>query len=404
MSEIAVYTLTSPLHDEEVVNRVSSEFIENIEERLGEKLLFRGADFTDYGTHDLDLIYVRTGGTEGLFRQVAGQVMGTGRPLLLLTSGKSNSLAASMEILSYLRQNDGNGEILHGSAAYIAERITLLRKIAAARKKLGSTRLGVIGAPSDWLISSNADYQKVRSSLGVELVDIPMQELLDEIAKKEYPEDVRKRLKPCDMPAFECALQIYGALRRIVDRYRLGGLTLRCFDLLGAVGNTGCLALAILNSEGIMAGCEGDVPALLSMTIAEALTGNPGFQSNPSRIDPQTGELLFAHCTIPLNMVKSYDYDTHFESGLGVAIAGEVPGGDVTIFKLSGDVTRAFVAEGILVRNQRQKDLCRTQVVLHLDKGADYFLTGPIGNHHIIVRGHHGAVLKAFLKQISVDL
>ena len=103
-------------------------------------------------------------------------------------------------------------------------------------------------------------------------------------------------------------------------------------------------------------------------------------------------------------MVKSYDYDTHFESGLGVAIAGEVPGGDVTIFKLSGDVTRAFVAEGILVRNQRQKDLCRTQVVLHLDKGADYFLTGPIGNHHIIVRGHHGAVLKAFLKQISVDL
>lgn len=397
MPKIAIYTLTSPLHDEAAVNAVSAEFVKNIENQLGEQLLFRGPDFSDYGTHVLDLIYVRTGGTEGLFRKVYPQIRETGRPIFLLTSGKSNSLAASMEILSYLRQNDSRGEILHGSASYIAGRIAVLAKVAEARGILRGMKLGVIGKPSDWLISSDVDYDKVKASLGVELVDIPIQELVDEISRKEYPEEVKSGLRQCQMPAFEGALHIYGALKRLVDKYGLGGLTLRCFDLLTAVGNTGCLALAILNSEGIPAGCEGDVPTLLSMTIASVLTGNPGFQANPSRIDPQTGEMLFAHCTIPLNMVKGYDYDTHFESGLGVAIVGEVPGGDVTIFKLSADLERHFAAEGVLVRNQRQKDLCRTQVVLHMDGCADYFLNEPIGNHHVILKGRHAAILDALL-------
>ena len=35
-------------------------------------------------------------------------------------------------------------------------------------------------------------------------------------------------------------------------------MTVRCFDLLGRIGTTGCLALAILNAEGIPAACEGD--------------------------------------------------------------------------------------------------------------------------------------------------
>ena len=63
--DIAIYTLTSPLHDENAVNAASRDFISEIEEKLGCKVDFRGPDFTGYGSHDLDVIYVRTGGTEG---------------------------------------------------------------------------------------------------------------------------------------------------------------------------------------------------------------------------------------------------------------------------------------------------------------------------------------------------
>lgn len=418
---IGIYTLSSPLHDEQALNAASARFLAEIEKELAGlaqtdrscRLDLVGADFSKYGSHDLNVLYVRTGSTEGLFKQIFDRVIRTPegriRPVRLLTSGGNNSLAASMEILSFLRQQGCSGEIIHGSSRSIARRLALLAEVEAARSRLRGARLGVIGAPSDWLISSGADYAKTHDALGVELVDIPIAELITEIGKKVYPSnDAVKAVQahaeqlPERVKAYwEGALCIYGALKRMTERYALNGLTLRCFDLLDTVGNTGCLALALLNAEGIPAGCEGDVPALLTMAVGQALVGVPGFQANPARIDPDTGEILFAHCTVPLNMLRGYTFDTHFESGIGVAVHGELPEGGVTLFKLSGDLSRCCVAEASLVRNQYKPDLCRTQIVLSAEELADYFLKRPIGNHHIILPGHHKRLIEAFLDGID---
>ena len=143
---IGLYTLTSPLHDQNAVNAASQEFISAIETKLGVEFDFCGPDFSSYGTHDLDVIYVRTGGTENLFSEVFPNLQGN---IHLLTSGKSNSLAASLEILSYLNQHDRKGEIIHGNVEYIAERIKTLAKVNAAKQILNGANLGVIGQPSD---------------------------------------------------------------------------------------------------------------------------------------------------------------------------------------------------------------------------------------------------------------
>ena len=372
---IAIYTITSELHDAKSIDATTRAFLESLDITYD----MRGNDFSDYGSHALDLIYIRTGGTEGIFKPLLPQLQQQSkRPFYLLTSGKSNSLAASMEILSYLNQQGITGEIIHGSTTYIHHRIKVLEQVGEARSKMKGCRLGLIGEPSDWLISSRFDRTIVKERLGIELVYSPMEELL------EMP-NVKK---------------IYEALKALVEKYQLQGFTLRCFDLLTTIRDTGCMALAKLNAEGIVAGCEGDVPAMLSMKIIQALTGVSGFQANPATIDPEKGEMLFAHCTIPLNMVERYELDTHFESGIGVGIRGYMKEGPVTIFKVAGDMSRHFIAEGTLVRNQAKPDLCRTQQVIELDdKGQTrYFLTQPIGNHHIIVPGHLKELLEEILK------
>ena len=380
--DIAIYTLTSELHDEAAVAAVTRDFLGS----LGLDYDFKGSDYADYGTHPLDLIYVRTGGTEGILKrllpdlQKKSQLEGT-RPIYLLTSGKSNSLAASMEILSYLNQQGIRGEIIHGPAEYIRKRIDILTKVSKARESLRGCRLGVIGQPSDWLISSHADYNILKEKLGLVMVDVPMDELLN--ACKES--------------------NIYDALKTVIRKYDLQGFTLRCFDLLTALKDTGCLALAKLNAEGIVSGCEGDVPALITMMMVHSLTGLSGFQANPASINVETGEMVFAHCTIPLNMVERYELDTHFESGIGTAVRGFMATGDVTVVKVSGDLSRWFIAEGTLVRNESKPDLCRTQQVIRLSDPAQaaYFLTNPIGNHHIVVPGHLGAVFRQFMDTIK---
>ena len=394
----AVYTITSGLHDEASVSRISDAFLNSIFPHRNFE--YKGSDFSDFGSHDLNLIYVRTGGAEGIFKSLLPEMLAKGTErFFLLTSGKSNSLAASLEILSYLRQQGLKGEVLHGSESYLQERIGLLETVAQARKKLAGTRIGVIGQPSDWLISSHADPMAVMDKLGARLVEIPMEDLLQEIEKADADDAPEEETMADNVRAsYPGATKIYHALQVLVDRYQLGAFTLRCFDLLTAVGNTGCLALASFNADGIPASCEGDVPALLSMMIAQALTGCTGFQANPARIDVETGQMLFAHCTVPFNMVGNWQYDTHFESGIGVGIHGELPEGPVTIFKVSGKLDRHFVAEGELLRNQYEDNLCRTQVVMQfMPEDARYFLTDPIGNHHIILPGHCKALLEELL-------
>ena len=394
---IAIYTLTSELHDEQAVGAVTQEFLNSLDITYE----LKGSDYADYGSHSLDLIYVRTGGTEGIFKRLLPELQEKSeRPFYLLTSGKSNSLAASMEVLSYLRQNSFKGEIIHGNAEYISKRINLLARVGEARQSLQGCRLGIIGEPSDWLISSHADKDVVKQRLGVSLVDIPMQELLDEMAVTPLRETTEQTATEAIRKALPVANQIYDALKTIVARHHLQGLTIRCFDLLTAVHNTGCMALAKLNAEGIVAGCEGDVPAMLSMKIAQSLLGISGFQANPASINPETGEMLFAHCTIPFNMVERYELDTHFESGIGVGIRGYMKEGPVTIFKVAGNLSRYFVEEGELCRSQAKPDLCRTQQIIRLSNPhrTSYFLSDPIGNHHIILPGHHQKLLEEMLK------
>ena len=403
---ISIFTLTSPLHDKAAVDAVTKEFLDS----LGIEYSFQGDNYEDYGT-DLSLIYVRTGGTEGLFKELLPTLQGLSRQtILLLTSGKSNSLAASMEILSYLRQEGLSGEIMHGSPSYIRSRIEALSKVEEARRFLEYKTLGIVGHPSDWLISSGFDRDVILDKLGISLQYIPMEELLEEYSslKDEVAESWNEVVGrggsegPISTPvkqAIPGAFRLYKALRTLVTDYGLSGLTIRCFDLLTAIHNTGCLALARLNSEGYVAGCEGDVPAMLSMMIGRAVSGVSGFQANPSSIDPETGEIVFSHCTVPLDMVSSFGLDTHFESGIGVGIRGQLPSGPVTVFKVSGDLSRHFVCEGELLRCEAKPDLCRTQTVLKLPaSAASYFLTEPIGNHHIVLPGHHAAVLEALLK------
>lgn len=396
MKTFGLYTITSGLHRETSENVLSEPFIADLQQQMGCKFAYAGDDFSSYGSHDMELIYIRTGGTEWEFKKVYHLLSGD---IHLLTSGKSNSLAASVEILSWLNQQGRRGEILHGSAEEIAAMMVHPSEDIAKLPDGVSTcewqtpknlhlRLGIIGKPSDWLISSDPDTVALQTKLGIELVNIPIDELITEARKKAYvmPQGITLHTD-YDRDALDGALEIYGALRRLIARYDLQGVTVRCFDLLEPLHNTGCLALAMLNAEGIPAACEGDIPALVTMAVAKQLTGVCGFQANPSRINLGNDEIIFAHCTAPLNMLRRYRYDTHFESGIGVAIKGEMEEGKVTIFKLSPDLKRAFVHKAQLLENLNERALCRTQLKLRCEGIADYLLHQPIGNHHIIVPG-----------------
>ena len=382
-----------------VNENLTGTFFEKIE-KAGD-LTFNSIGINEWKNAEHRVIYIATGGTEGIFRENFELL--TDKPCYILTSGESNSLAASMEILSYLKQTGKKGEILHGDPTAIASRLNAITRAEDAIKKVRNSRLGVFGKPSDWLISSVYDKKQLAEKFNITLIEIPMEEIIDEIRKNtynenEYTESLKSR--SYDQAEIDKALYVYGAFSRIVEKNSLDGFTVRCFDLLDTVCTTGCLALAILNAEGIYAGCEGDVPALLSMLILGSISGHPVFQCNPSRINLRNEEMVLAHCTLPLNMPDRFELTTHFESGIGIGIIGSLPKGDMTIFKTSGTLDRYYVNNGKLVENLREANLCRTQIKVKLDDYT-YFTTDPISNHHIVCTGNYTEAIEEFFKNLD---
>lgn len=387
---------------ESAIRDSHSELFSALDSKYNVNIVFEDQPLPQDG---FTVVFIASGGTEGM---VVRRYSDLKHPLVLLTDGKSNSLAASLELSCWVRQQGDQCTILHGPMEVILERLSKLeaQESAAAadlRCKVSGARIGVVGVPSDWLVSSHVDYAKVLNRWGVELVDLTLDivnKYYDEtqvddalLAKVDSFMNNAKTIREPNREEIIKAMRLYSALRRMVDENRLDAITLQCFSLIPTTGTTGCLALALLNDEGIIAGCEGDIPSAFTMLLAKRVTGEDAFMANPSHIDVTTDEVLFAHCTIGLKRCNDYIIRSHFESQSGVAIQGILPEGDVTILKVGGNsLENMFACDGEILENQDDPHKCRTQIRVKLGQpGAaeDYFLRRSISNHHIIIPGHH---------------
>ncbi|MDR0659608.1 MAG: hypothetical protein LBG19_02155 [Prevotellaceae bacterium] len=158
---IGIFSITSSTHDAEVLNKKSEQFLNEIRQETGLQLIYCGDDFTRYNEFDLKLIFIRTGGSEGRFKELYPSLKS---PHYLLTTGEDNSLAASMEILSFLRETNEKAEIIHGGIKYIAQRITAITNVYNALNSFKGQNFGVIGKPSDWLISTKPTTPQLKIS------------------------------------------------------------------------------------------------------------------------------------------------------------------------------------------------------------------------------------------------
>ena len=359
-----------------------------------------------------DAVMIATGGVENLFKRLWAAIdvemmCASHRPktVTMIADGRNNSLAAALEILTYLGNNGLEGRIVHGTNEEIVS--TLVETFPETSLR---GRIGLFGQPSDWLIASGVDRDFLLQHSGIETVDINLQRLIDGIKTVPQNEAVKvaqtmvKRAKTVKEPT--CADMVeaskaYLAIKKICQEERLDAMTIRCFDIVKTCGTTSCLALALLNDEGIVAGCEGDMQTLLSMFLAKRLCGEVAFMANPSKLTDQSS--MLAHCTIPLTMCNETIVRSHFESGTGVAVQGLLPLTDYTLFKWGGpQLDRYFVTEAQAVETPYSNHFCRTQITLNINL-KPYLLQQSIGNHHVIIRGRHADEVRKFMQAHGVS-
>ena len=357
-----------------------------------------------------DTFMIATGGVENLFKRIWTMIdvetvctPSLRKTVTMIADGRNNSLAAALEILTYLGNEGVEGRIVHGTNDEIVETL-------CATSLLSGIRIGLFGQPSDWLIASGVDRDFLRRRYGITTLDIDLQRLINGI--KAVPQAEADKVsqgilqrargvrEPSPADLLEAA-KTYLAIKSICVEERLDAMTIRCFDVIMACATTSCLALALLNDEGLVAGCEGDMQSLLSMLLAQRLCGEKAFMANPSQLTDDSA--MLAHCTIPLGMCDEISIRSHFESGIGVAVQGLLPLTDYTLFKWGGPkLERYFVTEAQAVEAPYSDHFCRTQITLNADL-KPYLLQHSIGNHHVIIRGRHADEIRRFMQENGVQ-
>ena len=275
-------------------------------------------------------------------------------------------------------------------------------------KALGGCTIGLIGEASPWLIASGIDKEALSERCGVSFREISIGTLADKYLGyrelwKNHTLSAGARAELDEVLCrFSCSLEgdrttedlsdaaiMYLALASICKEEHLDAVTVKCFDLLSFCKTTACLALALLNDNGIIAGCEGDIPSICTMLAIYKALGRPSFMANPASIDSDNLSIDFAHCTIPTVMVESCTLPSHFESGIGIGINGEVPLGNYTLCKLSGKtLERSLICNGRLVKGEYLSNRCRTQVRFIFESKAEFdaFCKARVGNHIILFK------------------
>ena len=432
--QINLSLISSSLHNITELSQKRMEVIEALK-ALGDVSIFKNSSPASCGIESatgeiVNVAYILTGGTESLFIKLFGENCSRLGNITIISDAYHNSLAASQEICTWLYNNGVQHRHihipLHSPDATLNRLPTLLcaespapqrcecnAGVAATSaeslvKALGGCTIGLIGEASPWLIASGIDKEALSERCGVSFREISIGTLADKYLGyrelwKNHTLSAGARAELDEVLCrFSCSLEgdrttedlsdaaiMYLALASICKEEHLDAVTVKCFDLLSSCKTTACLALALLNDNGKIAGCEGDIPSICTMLAVYKALGRPSFMANPASIDSDNLSIDFAHCTIPTVMVESCTLPSHFESGIGIGINGEVPLGNYTLCKLSGKtLERSLICNGRLVKGEYLSNRCRTQVRFIFESKAEFdaFCKARVGNHIILFK------------------
>ncbi len=332
-----------------------------------------------------------TGGTEHLALSALEGL--DGAPVVVASIPLANSLSSLLELKPVLPRGAAAVHLPSldpGDSDAVSVFESAVRGLWAARRVRG-LRLGLIGKPSPWLVYSLPSGEAL-ARLGVELVEVGVDEFVGLVEGSEPDEALGRRLveaaESADLAPGEPgrSLRVMEAVRRLARDRGLGAVSPACWWFYKRTGANACLAHALLNDEGLVVGCEGDVPSTIAMALASYASGSPAFFANIA--DLRGNEVLVAHCTAPFSLGTRYRLMRHFITGGSVTSrVAFKPYEKWTLVRLSPDASKLRVAVGDLVDGDPGREMqCESQLILRVP-GARRLLEESMGNHHIVVPG-----------------
>ncbi|MCX7886585.1 MAG: hypothetical protein N3B01_04910 [Verrucomicrobiae bacterium] len=237
-----------------------------------------------------------------------------------------------------------------------------------------------------------------------------------------YTRHAKKIVEPTRTDVVNAA-KTYVVCRRLMETEGCDGIAVDCLPhVRGRTAPPPCLAFSKLLDEGVVAACQADWPAALSLQLVWLLLERPGFMQNIC-VDTVHNKLVGAHCTSPVRLAGPdqpavpFLLRSHAESGLGVAPQVLWPAGQpITITKFSDATwwvppktpqtaaTAILLGTGRVVQNIDNPPAggCRTSLVVEVD-GLDDVRSLRFLHHQLFVLGNHKDRLRAYCELAGLE-
>jgi L-fucose isomerase-like protein len=277
-----------------------------------------------------------------------------------------------------------------------------------------------------WEITSDLAFAE--DKLGVQFKEITTEDLVARTRNLTNPEEAKAKqitdqlLNNAVQSAQEATLseveiqkatELYVAMKSFVDQENATAVTIVCGPWIREPNYpTPCVALMLLQEEGVPAACQGDIDALLTMVLFKRAAGVTSCMGNNFAV---SGELGVGHCVLPRNLcdpttsLQPYYLSDYHGRKQSPTIHTTVPTGQVvTLARLTRNLENMILSQGELVENLDLRDRCRNTLIIHVDDPARVLgAMKGLQQHLVVACGDHTKAMttqaqKAGIKVIAI--
>ncbi|MCB9450761.1 MAG: L-fucose/L-arabinose isomerase family protein [Anaerolineaceae bacterium] len=302
------------------------------------------------------------------------------------------------------------------------EKVRILAKAAAVRRRLRDTRIGRVGENPAGFETCIPNQPALKAQLGLEVVPVDLQGIFAGVRAQPaeqvaaLAQTVKQQVTGIDemeAVATNGTLGTFLTLEHIAAAERLDGLAVRCWpEFFTDLGCSACGALSMLSNQLLPCSCESDVNGTITQLILQWISGEPAFGSDLVSFDAAEDVAILWHCGLaPLSMADpSVQPRATIHSNRKMPLLLEFPlkPGRVTLARLS-EATGAFrlvIAGGEML--QAPPSFTGTTGTLRFDSGAaavmDMMLREGLEHHLSLTYGDHRETLLALAQMLNLPV
>lgn len=212
-------------------------------------------------------------------------------------------------------------------------------------RAMKAAKIGIIGYRADGFFNVGVQDNQLFGHSGALVDHFELSEVYDHEVSKEAVADRLKQIKATfDVSTLseyqvDKVAELSAKMEGFYKKHGLSALAIRCWpEFARDFGVSPCAAMSLLQSEGLILACEGDIDGALSMIAHKALGAETPFLFDFSQVDFEQDFALFWHCGVaPCNLWDgecNRSLDTYFAGGKGVTADFVLKSGKLSVLRI----------------------------------------------------------------------